>query len=263
MPVPPRADSTVNDDRPFAEIRRNLHDLLRIISLHRWAFFVPFCLVTSAAFLLSLRYPRTYSAYTTLERQNDPLVMELPGAPRTDSLKVFTNALERELTSASGLAEVVERLELIDPALRAPDGSLAAAGLQRRASIASALASTISFQTGSPAQHLDIIQMRYNGPDPNVGPRLLDELKRTYIRRSLDWTRDFLNRQRAYLQSEADTAGEMLKSARREETAWRLANPHVNLADPGALAADIEQLEMERRELLLRRSEHESQIAAL
>ncbi|MCO6435865.1 MAG: hypothetical protein J5J06_02115 [Phycisphaerae bacterium] len=261
-PATARPEGALNDDRPFAEIRRNLHDLLRIISLHRWAFFVPFCLVTSAAFLLSLRYPRTYSAYTSFERQNDPLIMELPGAPRTDSLKVYTNALERELTSASGLMEIVEGMDLIDPAFRNPDGTWSPAGLQRRAALASALAPTITITTGSPTQHLDIIQLRYNGPDPTIGPRLLDELKKTYIRKSLHWTHDFLERQRAYLQREADAASEELKGARREETAWRLANPHVNIEDPGALAAQIEQLELSRRELILQRREHESQLAA-
>ena len=37
-----RADHAADDDRPFAEIRKTLHDALRLLSLHRWSFFVPF-----------------------------------------------------------------------------------------------------------------------------------------------------------------------------------------------------------------------------
>ena len=40
--MPPRPESTIGDDRPFAEIRKNLQDGLRMLSLHRWAFIVPF-----------------------------------------------------------------------------------------------------------------------------------------------------------------------------------------------------------------------------
>ena len=52
-----RTEHFTEDDRPFAEIRKSVHDALRIFSLHRWAFFIPFSLVTCSAFIGSLYLP--------------------------------------------------------------------------------------------------------------------------------------------------------------------------------------------------------------
>jgi hypothetical protein len=54
-----RAESGGDEDRPFAEMRRALNDALRLLALHRWVFFIPFCLVMCGAFIGSLYYPRT------------------------------------------------------------------------------------------------------------------------------------------------------------------------------------------------------------
>src|SRR3546814_872879 len=65
-----RAEGGNEEERPFSEIRRALHDAVRLLALHRWAFFVPFCLVCCGAFVASLYYPRTYTAMTGFEVRN-------------------------------------------------------------------------------------------------------------------------------------------------------------------------------------------------
>ena len=76
-----------DEDRPFADIRRTIHDVLRLLSLHRWAFFVPFSVVACAVFILSLYYPRTYRASSSFERRNDPVMMNLASNEYFKSVK--------------------------------------------------------------------------------------------------------------------------------------------------------------------------------
>jgi uncharacterized protein involved in exopolysaccharide biosynthesis len=252
-----------DEDRPFAEIRRTIHDVLRLLSLHRWAFFVPFSVVTCAVFILSLYYPRTYRASSSFERRNDPVMMNLPISTGAASYKYFRNTMVRDLTSIECLSEVVENLDLTKNWERNEDGTLTEASIRRRNGLAGSLARTLSVSTVSPSEHIDIIRVTYTGPDPDIGRRLVDEVKRTYIRRTMTWIHEFLTSQQDYFRQEAGDALVEAKRARREETKLRLENPHVDPTNPGAIALKLAQLEMERRELLMRQREYEAEQAAV
>jgi len=253
----------MEDDRPFAEIRKSVHDVLRMLVLHRWAFFVPLCVVSCAAFILSLYYPRTYRATTSFERRNDPVMMNLPMSTGAASFKYFRNTMVRDLTSVECLEEVVDNLGLTRDDERDQDGNLTVQSRRRRASLARSLSGKLAVSTVSPSEHIDIIKVTYTGPDPTIGKALVDEVKRTYVRRTMTWIQEFLSTQRDYFAAEAEEALAEVNRVRREETRLRLENPHVDPTNPGAIALKLAQLEMERRELELRRREYEAEHSAL
>lgn len=256
-----RPEGTSGEERPFSEIRRNLQDGLRILSLHRWAFFVPFTIVTSGAFLLSLSYPRTYSATTTFERRNDPIMVNLPLASEAASFKYFRSTMERDLTSVQYMGDVVENLGLTKDFPRGPDGALTAQSARRRNSLAGSLGGKIRVATSSPNDHVDIITITYTGEDPHMGKRLLDEVKKTYIRRTMAWIHQFLSSQRDYYLGEQTESSKALKDAEREQTRLRLAHPYASPRDPGAIATGLSQLERERNDLELRRREYKQELS--
>jgi len=262
--VPPgRAGQPVTeDDRPFSDIRKRLQDALRILSVHRWAFFVPSCLAACATFLLSLYYPRTYSASTIFERRNDPVMIDLPISAGAASFNYFRSTMQSDLTSSATMVEVVDRLGLTKDFPRNDDGSLTKASLRQREAIGRSLGSKLTIGRTSPSEHIDVISITYTGPDPLIGPRLVDEVKKTYIKRTMQWIHQFLISQRDYFMAEADEALEELRRAQREDTVMRLEKPYANPQDPGALSTKIAQLEIERRELLLRRREYNAELAA-
>jgi uncharacterized protein involved in exopolysaccharide biosynthesis len=257
----PRGDSP-SDDRPFAEIRRVVHDGLRLFALHRWMFFVPFCLVSCGAFIASFYIPRTYEAATSFEVRNDPVMINLPISAGAASYKYFRNTMVRDLTAADAMGEVVENLGLADPLERGPDGELTPEAQRRRDSQARSLGAKLSITLSSPSELMDVVKITYTGDDPKLGRRLVDEVKRTYIRRTGVWLREFLVQQRDYFKREADDAAGEVLVAQREETRLRLENPHVNPADPGSISVRLSQLEGERRDLLLRRREYEAELSA-
>lgn len=258
-----RGDSVAEDDRPFAEIRKLVHDALRILSLHRWAFFIPFSIVACSAFIGSLYLPRSYRATTSFERTDDPVMMNLPLSNGASSYKYFRNTMVRDLTSQECMEEVIDNLGLTNDYERTEEGELTPNSMRQRSSVARSLTGTIGVTTTSPSEQIDVIKVTYTGPDPTIGRALVDEVKRTYIRRTMAWIYDFLTGQREYFTHEAQEALEEVNAARRQETKLRLENPHVDPINPGAIALKLSQLEMERRELKLRSREYQAELSAL
>ena len=44
----------------FSELRTSVAEIVRVLSVRRWMFFIPFCLVTTMAFITSLSVPRRH-----------------------------------------------------------------------------------------------------------------------------------------------------------------------------------------------------------
>jgi uncharacterized protein involved in exopolysaccharide biosynthesis len=251
-----------DEGRPLAEIRRNLHEWLRIFLLHRWAFIIPFCLVSGGAFILSLRYPRTYWAATTFERRNDPILADLEMSQGAAMFKLFSTTIARDLTSVECMTEVVDRIGLTADFERKADGTFTKASVARRKSLARQLGQRISLETRQPNEQVDIIDITYTGPDPNIGRKLLDAAKAVYISRTMDWVQQHLEGLREYYSVEKADALIELRAAEREQTRMRLENPYLDPQDPGAISAKLLQLEMERNDLLRRRREHRADLDA-
>ncbi len=257
-----RSEHGGDDERSFAEIRRIVSDVLRILSLHPWAFFVPFCVVSSAAFIISLYSPRTYTASTSFERRNDPVAATLNVSSGAAAFSHFRSTMVQDLTSVKCMGEVVENLGMADHLERDAEGDLTPASLRRRDSLARALGGRLKITTSAPSDLLETVHVTYTGPDKDIGGRLVDEAKRTYIRRTQEWIREWLVDQREYFSREYLAAKQELASARKADTLLRLENPFVDPTDPGAINVKVSQLENERRELLLRRREHEADLLA-
>ncbi|MDO8629987.1 MAG: hypothetical protein Q7R41_05790, partial [Phycisphaerales bacterium] len=176
--------------------------------------------------------------------------------------RYFRNTMVRDLTSLECMSEVVEKLGLVRDAQRNPDGTLTREWARRRESLARSLGSDLNISTSSPSELIDIVKISYTGTDPAIGKSLVDAVKHTYIRRTRTWIKDFLINLRDYFLREAEEGTVEVTAAQREETQLRLENPHVNPTDPGAISTQIAQLEIERRELQMRKREYESELVA-
>jgi uncharacterized protein involved in exopolysaccharide biosynthesis len=258
-----RLEHGTDDERPFAEVRRFLHDALRILLLHRWTFFIPFCLVASLVFVLSLSMPRTYKATAHFERRSDPVALDLRTSPGAASFNYFRATMVGDLKSEEHMVEVVDNLGLTQDFERAASGELTQGSVHRRAALARSLASRLRIWANSPDQHIDQVEITYVGPDPDIGRRLVDEVRQTYARRSKRWIHESLLAQHDYFARQLAEANEELRQARQAETRLRLENPLVDPTDPGEIARKLSQLERERKELRLRKREHEADLAAL
>ncbi|RJP31674.1 MAG: hypothetical protein C4547_15285 [Phycisphaerales bacterium] len=250
------------EERPFHELRVTLHAALGILSVRRWFFFVPFCIAASAVFVGSLRLPRTYTASTRFERRDDPVFMELPKSPGTGDFSLFRQTLERDITSPDYMAEVVDHLGLVAELPRHEDGTLTPAGQQRATAVGQGLAGCVSVISRERMPHLDLIEVIYSGPDPTIGPRLVDEIKTTYIRRTKGRIREFLEQQQSWYTERLDEATRRVAEAQEALNAIKLEHPYADNGNAQALAQRYEELAREKRELQMRRNSLIAEIAA-
>ena len=197
------------------------------------------------------------------ERRNDPVLIDLPMSAGAASFDYFRSTMESDMASLTTLREVVENLGMTEGFKRKEDGTLTDASKRRRDSLARSLGVRLSIGRRSPNRQMDIIAVTYTGPDPAIGPKLVDEVKRVYIRRTMAWVREFLERQREYFSLEAAKAGKELKAAQRESTLLHLDNPYANPRDPAMLSTTLSQLQMEQRGLQLRKREYEAELSSL
>lgn len=251
-----------DDDRPFSEIRRTIYDALRLLSVHRWSFFVPFCLVCCGAFVGSLYLPRTYKATTSFSIENDPVMINGPMSAGLESYRYFRKSMSRELMAVERMGPIVETLSLAGELYYDADGSLTSESLQRRNSVARSIAGNLSVTTTAASELTDVVTITYTGPDSTIGRSLVDEIKEAYMARAGEWMLHFLSRRSDYYAREAGEARQEMLGAKREDALLRMENPLVDPGDPAAIVAKLSQLQVERRDLKLRRREYESELAA-
>lgn len=251
-----------DDERPFAEFRRNLYDIVRVAYQHRWAFFIPFCVVSTIVFIASFKLPREYTASVSFQRRDDPVMLNLKTTEGTGSFSYFRSTMSRDLTSPTYVADALDRIGLTDDLPRNPDGTLTPEGQRVRNSLAGMHAARLDIRTNSPSEHIDLIQIRYTGADPELAKKIVREVKETYIRRTVDWMHRFLRDQQDYFKTEAEEALARLNSVKRTETSLRLKHPYIDPKDPSAITIRLAQLESEQRDLALRKRLLESDLAA-
>ncbi len=255
-------DSSAGDERPFHELRGTLHEALGVLSVRRWFFFVPFCLAASAIFLGSLRLPRSYTASTRFERRDDPVFMNIPKTVGTGSFAYFRQTLERDITAPEYMAEVVENLGFAKDLPRDRDGNLTPQGRYHRDAIGRGLAAHITIFTSEQRDDMDLVRVNYTGSDPEIGKRLVDEVKNTYIRRTQRRIREHLESQERWYAARMEEASQRAAQAKRRLGQLELDHPYPDLTDPSAISRNTEDTNRERRELMLRRNALRIQLSA-
>lgn len=239
-------------DRPFHELRKAVHNGLAIISLRRWLFFFPFCIVAAATFITSLNYPRTYTATTRFERRDDPILIDLPTTEGIGSFAYFRQTLERDIVAPAAMTKAVIKLGLIDQSDRGPDGELSPDARARAEALGRSLIGSISVSSKERTQHLDLVEIRYTGPDPDLGVKLVDALRSIYVEDTRTRIREVLEGKKTWYTKRLDDATAHLTATQKQLSLLRLENPYIDPHNPSTVADRLEDLQRERRDLELR-----------
>lgn len=248
-----RGSGAVSDaaERPFHDLRKALHNATAILSLRRWAFFIPFCVISAAAFVASLYFPRAYVASARFERRDDPILIDLPTTEGIGSFSYFRQTLERDVVAPDAFGEALETLGMGPPIQRLSDGRPASQTAVEAA--VHNVAPLISVTSKERTPHLDLVEIKYTGPDPAMGVRLVDELKNKYIQRTQARIREVLVDKRDWYTTRLADATERFNNAQKNLTLLRMENPGIDPSNPGTLTERIDDLGRERRELELQK----------
>ncbi|MHC4233882.1 MAG: GumC domain-containing protein [Planctomycetota bacterium] len=250
------------DDVSPADLRHTVSEVLRILVLRRWVFFVPFCLATTAAFVASHYVPRTYEASTTFEQANDPVSVNLPPTLVTSTFGYFLSTLEEDIRSDEVMGPIVDELGLTGDLPRNPDGTLTEEGQTARAAIGKAQAVGVQVMAHQKSPFHNVIQLRYIGADPQGMTRLLSRMKEGYVRLVRRKVSDKLIDARNWYAARAEEKRAVLDEIDQKRTVMKMAHPGVDPANPESIAFELASLRSELAELQRTRARLSSQVAA-
>lgn len=237
----------------LGELRRTTGEVLRVLSVRRWMFFVPFCLVISASFILSLYVPRRYTASTKFERRDDPVLVNLPSAGGMGAFDLYRGTLINSIKGVDNLTEVVRNLGLADvPPDATPE--------QREALIrskATSISSTLQVLLHKRTTHLDVIEILCTSPSPDRLAELLDATRDFYIRRTRARFTEKLRQTRDWFDEQRRSRRDIVAALERDLDIYKsdhLGIDPLDLNDSfthlGELRRDVDRLERKRRDIL-------------
>lgn len=247
------------DRAAFSELRKSVAEAMRIISVRKWMFFVPFCVVTSGAFVLSLYMPRRYEASTMFERRDDPVLMNLPRSGGTGAFEILRRTLIQDVTNPGALIDVVERLGLVEEERDGVSGSDSETITRRRRAIAGRIAGGLKVFFRQQSPHLDVIEIKYTTDDSETMVKVLDEVRDNYIRvtqqrigNHLRETKDWFDQECRKRQALVDQLDADQRSYKAEHRGLDPLNPEASFIELATLRSDMADLERKGRDLSIR-----------
>ncbi len=255
-------------DRPMlSELRRSVTEISRILYVRRWLFFVPFCLVVSTAFVLSLYVQRRYVCTTTFERRDDPVLVNLPRNEGSGAFITFRRTLSQDVTNSEMITDVARDLDSAhngennadpsnpqDPASFGPmspedtDRSILAK--------AKKIAGGLKVRLLQQSDHLDVIQIEYTGSDPASMIPILDAVRDSYIETTqtritsvLKRTREWFEHERQKRHDAVEAMEDALIEFRTEHQGLDPLDPRTGIARLASARADLLKLERRQKDL--------------
>lgn len=249
------------DRSALAELRRSVAEVLRILSVRRWRFFVPFCVLTTLASLLSLYVPRRYVASTMFERRDDPVLVNLPRSQGSGAFEMFRRSLVQDMSSPPLLEEVVRRCGAVAGIPR----STATAELSsaQRAALDDAVARVaagLEVVLHEQSAYHDLIEVKYTTHDGRHMAALLDEVRDGYIRMTQVRINKILRQTKDWFEQERLKRQNLVDALEEDFIRFKTAHLGVDPLDPDALFSQLTTLRADLLDLERRGKEWQTQI---
>lgn len=244
-------------------MRKNVNNVLHMLFVHRWAFFVPCCASATIVFALSLSYPRTYRARTTFERGEDMLMLNLPLGPGTGTFQHYRTTMRKDILSDNVLAEAVESLGWVDadaPGMRDAEGEWTAAGVKAKMAVVGAFRAHVKVSTTSPSEHIDYVTLTYTGPNVDAGKKIIDAAKAAYIAQTMVKISESLDTRHAYFEDLVARLQQDLNDAKQRRNKLLFDHPLLDPMNPGLINQQIMNAEAELKQFEAKRAEYEEDL---
>lgn len=219
----------------FSDLRRSASEVLRVVSVRRWMFFAPFCLVTSAAFVLSIYVPRRFEAVTMFERRDDQVLMNLPLGNVQEPFEIFRRTLLQDVTNPLEAACVVDALKMAETDREGrpiPEDDVRGRE-RRRQALAAKIAGGLDVSLQQRSPHLDVIEIRYTSTDSDRLTATLDAVRDHYIRKTQERITTHLRETRDYFDAEHGRRLEEVHALEDALMTFRATHEGIDPLNPG------------------------------
>lgn len=253
-----------SEAEPIAsDLQHVLGKVMAVLSYRRWLFIVPLLLGLFVSLAVSLFVPRHYIVTTIFERRDDMVAAKLISTNSPYSFNTLRRSLKINLQGYHALAAAVEDLGLTKNFPRDDQGAYTPQGRSMHASLVSKLTNCVDIKLLESGPYLDLVQVRYQGPDPDLGVALVSKLSDNYIKNTQAQLSELLHKSKEFFGQQVDKYSGQAAQLEAELLELTLNHPGVDPADPDVLSQRIMTVGLGIEDLSRRRSDVESKIATL
>ncbi len=243
-------------DRPaLGDLRRSVSEVTRVLYVRRWMFFVPLCVVMTAAFALSLHVPRRYVCSTTFERRDDPVLVNLPSNEGAGAFVTFRRTLIQDIANPTSLVEVARSLGLAERRGAERGEAVSHEPDAREAQlmqIAGRIGGGLDVRFHQTSEHLDVIEVLYTSNDPETMVNVLNEVRDQYIATTQARINDVLRHTKEWFEEERQKRVAVVEKLEDDLIGFRTAHRGIDPLDPAAASRKLAEasedlLELERK----------------
>lgn len=246
----------------WADMRHTVMELLRILMLRKWMFFVPFCLVLTGALVFSHRLPRKYKATTVFERRTDVATSRLAREGSPHKFKALLWSFSFDVVDPGLWCQVVDDLGWTRDYPRDADGGLTPEGERMRLDLVRSLVDGLGWSFHLRTDDLDQIELTYTAGNAETPRLLVEGVRDAYIRRTQARIMSLLQDARDYYRQQLQESRAEEARLAEEMLRFEIEYPGIDPSRPGTIAEKIALLENKRDELEGRAWELEAEVAS-
>ncbi len=223
-----------------SDLQQVLGKFLEILRRRKWLFILPILTGALLVLVVSLFVPRVYVATASFERADDVVLSSLIQTNTPYSFTTLREAAPVDLLGYDAVARAVDQLGLLDHLPVGPEGRLTDEAKFERRQFISGLAGDLSHRLVQNGNRQDVIYLRYEGKNPQLGEKMISRIMDNYVTLMQTKISDILHQSHEFFRKEA--AGRKKRVARLmwEQIQFGLDHPGVMPDDPDVLDRRLE-----------------------
>ncbi len=253
---------TTGTDHNLDDLRRRMSEGVAVMR-RRWRIALTVAgFIGATAFWSSNYVQRVYTASTLFERRDDAVLRNLIHSNSPYSFDQLRSNIVLDMTGSRALANAAITVGLASPADFASQGALTEeeASTLTRVLGPHGLETHVQLLSSSPS--LDTISVECSATDPNLARNFAIAIRDNYIGATRDRIADVLQRSQSFFKSELERHQEHAHhTAELISQRWS-EMPGLDLTNPTAISARLDQLRSDRDQLTQRAASLEAEISA-
>lgn len=249
------------EDSGTSDLQQMITKIIGVLLQRKWFFILPLLTGMLASLTFSMFLPRRYVVNTIFERRDDDVVSKMRNAKTPYDYENFRKSLNIDVHGYHAMSRALAQLGMTDQLPRDTEGNLTAEGRQMESRMIGYLNQHIHVGVMEKSDFLDLIEVRYAGSDPEMGVKLVKQLKDNYVEYIQDRMRGILTESHDYLKTKADKAMQEVALLETQLSKMSREHPGIDPTNSGVLDSRLQQIELKLLELAREKTKAENSIA--
>ena len=249
------------DATGVGDLQRIVDHALSVLSRRRWLFVFPLLAGFLGTFIVTLFVPRLYTMSAMLERCDDPVLTELIQNNSPFSFVPQRRSLVIDLLNREAAAAVLDEANWLGEAPRDAEGQLTPTAQAIQRQYLGDILPDIRVKLMEKGPELDLIEIRYTGPHPELGALMINGLKDRYAETVQARINDVYQQSHGFFQSLAQQKGKEGAVLQVELAQMMAKYPGISPSNPHALEDLRVRANRQVEDLLIRQDELKDRMA--